>query len=348
MTIDTFIGWDIGGAHLKLAVVDKSGMINKAMQFPSPLWLGMKYLEQALDSAAQHIPSEGKVIHVITMTAELVDIFYDRRAGVLQLVSRFTQRFGNHVKVYAGRSGLLDPSSVETHAEEISSANWYATANYAASQLADGILLDVGSTTTDIIPFKSGSCCQRGSTDQERLQYNELVYTGIIRTPVMAIVDRVPYKGEWQSLMAECFSTMADIYRLTGELNENDDMMVPPDGAAKTPDASRKRLARMLGTDAGERENLSDWRQVALFIAEKQLQQITQALFHVLSNKTMTDHTPLIGAGCGRFLVKKLAHRTGHPYKDFAELLDVGNAFQMAAASCAPAVSIAQIARRGL
>jgi probable H4MPT-linked C1 transfer pathway protein len=344
MTINTFIGWDVGGAHLKVASVDRSGMIINAIQFPSPLWLGMNYLDQAVDNASQYLPIE-KVMHVMTMTAELADIFDDRNAGVAKLVSTFSQRFGNRIKIYAGQSGLLDSTSVANHAEEIASANWHATANYVGSLVGDGILVDIGSTTTDIIPFRSARSCQRGYTDQERLQFNELVYTGIIRTPVMAIVDRVPYKGEWQSLMAECFATMADIYRLTGELNEDDDMMTPPDGAGKTASASIKRLARMLGTDPGNRENLTKWQQAAFFIAEQQLQQISQALFRVLSDKTIADDAPLIGAGCGRFLVHKLAQRTSRPYIDFSELLDVDDNLRLAAASCAPAVSVAQIAR---
>ena len=344
MTINTFVGWDVGGAHLKVASVDRSGMVTNAIQFPSPLWLGMNHLDQALDNASQYLPV-GKVMHVMTMTAELVDIFDDRCAGVSQLVATFTKRFGNHIKIYAGQSGLLDSASVANHIEEIASANWHATANYVGSLVGDGILVDIGSTTTDIIPFQSGRCCQRGYTDRERMQFNELVYTGIIRTPVMAIVDCIPYKGEWQSLTAECFATMADIYRLTGELNEDDDMMTPPDGAGKTPSASLKRLARMLGTDPGHGENLANWRQAAFFIAEQQLQQISQALFRVLSDKTIADDAPLIGAGCGRFLVYKLSQRTCRPYMDFSELLDVDDNLRLAAASCAPAVSVAQIAR---
>jgi len=345
MTTDTFTGWDIGGAHLKMAIVNNSGRISKVIQFPSPLWLGLNHLDHAIANAAEHLPAENNNQHVITMTAELADIFENRRTGVMQIVSRFTQRFGDRIKVYAGRSGLLKPSSVEKHVEEISSANWYATANYAARKLDNGVLIDIGSTTTDIIPFLSGRCSQRGNTDQERMQYNELVYTGIIRTPVMAIVNRVPYIGEWQSVAAECFSTMADVYRLTGELNEKDDMMAPADGAEKTTGASIMRLARMIGTDSGREGDLPEWRKMAIYIAEQQLHMIQQALFRVLSGKPFAVHTPLIGAGCGRFLARKLAQRTDHPYRDFAELLDVDSEFQHAAASCAPAVCVAELAR---
>lgn len=346
MTIETFTGWDIGGAHLKLAIVNSSGRISKVIQFPSPLWLGLHHLDQAIADAAEHLPAGNNIQHAITMTAELADIFESRRTGVVKIVSRFTKRFGDHIKVYAGQSGFLNPSSVEKHVEEISSANWYAPASYAARKLDNGVLIDIGSTTTDIIPFQSGRCSQRGNTDQERMQYNELVYTGIIRTPVMAIVNRVPYKGEWQSVAAECFSTMADVYRLTGELNEDDDMMVPADGAEKTTGASIKRLARMMGTDSVKEGDNKEWRNMAIYIAEQQLHQILQALFRVLSGKLFTHHTPIIGAGCGRFLVKKLAQRAGHSYRDFAELLDVECEFQNAAASCAPAVCVAEVARR--
>ena len=44
-------GWDIGGAHLKVAQVDASGRVHTAAQIPCTLWLGMAHLHRAIEEA---------------------------------------------------------------------------------------------------------------------------------------------------------------------------------------------------------------------------------------------------------------------------------------------------------
>lgn len=176
-----------------------------------------------------------------------------------------------------------------------------------------------------------------------RLQYDELVYSGVIRSSVMSLANKVPYAGEWQSLVAENFATTADVYRILNLLNEEDDLMETADGEDKNRTASIKRLARMFGGDAQLTEE-DQWQQAAEYLAEMQLQRITNAVLRVLSHRPLQD-IKIVGAGAGRFLVEKIAQRLDTPYIDFSQLIQTEDALTHISNVCAPAVALAQLNR---
>jgi len=345
MSFNTYIGWDIGGAHLKMASIDHAGAVNFANQLATPLWKGLDSLENAMSEMHKQIP-ENSVTHTITMTAELADIFKDRATGIKEL----TGFLGSHFKkeafqLYAGNSGLIKADEANSYITDIASANWHATASFVAQNKDEGVLIDIGSTTTDIIPFSSGRLLNTAYTDHERLRNNELVYTGIIRTPVMAVVNKIFYDEQWQNIAAENFSTMADAYRLTDELNELDDMMPTADGAGKTPRDSARRLARMIGLDLEDENNIHPFKEMSMHIAESHLEIINESLLKVLSRAESKRINYLVGAGAGRFLVRKLASINKLQYIDFTDLLSYPKQEEHKVLSCAAAVSVAQIAR---
>lgn len=336
------IGWDLGGAHLKAVRVDAAGHARDAVQLPCPLWRGTEYLEQAVDHVLSSFGPAGR--HAVTMTGELADIFPTRRAGVERLAAVMSGKLpGAELVFFAGRRGFVVPAQVAAHAGEIASANWLASAQFAARKRGSGVFVDMGSTTTDIVLLHAGNAQAQGSTDAERLATEELVYTGVVRTPVMAVARRVPFKGQWQRLAAEHFATMADVLRLTGQLDPEHDMAETADGAGKTPQESARRLARMVGRDL-EDAAWEDWIGLAHFLADAQLRDVRMAVERVLSAGT-TGKTPLIGAGAGSFAVRELARQTGRSYADFSELIEGADDARHWAAVCAPAFAVAWLAR---
>jgi len=141
--------------------------------------------------------------------------------------------------------------------------------------------------------------------------------------------------------MAEYFATMADVYRVTGELDEAHDQTETADGNEKTVVASARRLSRLLGSDFVV-EELPRWTAFAENIREQQLQKILQACLYRLQTAELDQQQALMGAGIGRFLVKELAQRLDRPYIDFTDLLP-NPVIQtgLSAADCAPAVAVA-------
>ena len=345
-----FIGWDIGGAHLKVASVDHDGAVCEVYQLATPLWQGLDTLKRALEKLRDQIKYD-ETIHSVTMTAELADIFNNRASGVYQVNECLAAYFGDQsYDVYAGESHLISRYEVSQHLHEIASANWHATGCFVAQSIDDGILIDVGSTTTDLLPLSGGQLDAMGYTDHQRLRHNELVYTGVIRTPVMAIVDKLCYQGQWQNIAAEHFATTADVYRLLGEFDERDDLMATSDGAGKDIDGSARRLFRMLGLDYRPECDCHDAKDIAGYIAKRQFKKIDAALTALLS-RGRANHRKmcLVGAGAGCFLVRKLAHKHQLPMRYFSDFLQGDSEWQAMhnhrILSAATAVSVAQLAR---
>ena len=230
MTETAVCGWDIGGAHLKLVRLDAAGWVIDVRQIVCPLWRGIEYLRRAM--AVAWSPAEGQnAIHAVTMTGELCDNFETRAHGVREILGVVAQVLGkDRTWVYAGPQGWRSIAEVVALGPQwVASANWRALADLVALRYDNAILIDIGSTTTDIIPIVAGKIASRGSDDATRLSHDELVYTGVVRTPLMAVCGSVPFDGRWQRVTAEHFANTADIYRLLGEL--------PDDAGGLRPDA---------------------------------------------------------------------------------------------------------------
>ncbi|HTW28985.1 MAG TPA: hydantoinase/oxoprolinase family protein [Acetobacteraceae bacterium] len=340
--MQSVIGWDIGGAHVKAARIAE-GRVVDVIQLPCPLWLGVDRLAAALREASARLgPAE---LHAATMTGELADAFPDRATGVAGIAAALTAAFAPaRLALYGGRAGFLAADQAAAHAADIASANWHASAALAGGRLPDALLVDIGSTTTDIVPVAGGCPAPAGYSDPERLSCGELVYTGLVRSFLMAIASHAPVGGRWTPLVCEHFATTADVYRLLGELAPEVDQMPTADGRGKSLRASRARLARMVGRDAADATE-AEWRDVARWFAEQQLRRIEDAVMLVLSRARLPDAAPVLGAGIGRHLAARLAARLQRPYRDFTDSC-LDGAPSVWAGHCAPAIAVALLAGR--
>ena len=338
------IGWDIGGAHLKAAIVTKQGLIEQVFLEACPLWQGMSQLEQAVQSILSQLPLSN-YLHVITMTGELVDCFDNRDQGVSSIIATMQKLLaGQDLAVYAGMRGFLSPADISPQEYlYIASANWLASASLAARQVGEGLFIDIGSTTTDLLLLNHHQVNTQAYTDYQRLVSGELIYTGIVRTAIMAITQSAEFKGVQLGLMAEYFATMADVYRLTGDLNEAHDHTATADGHEKTSLRSAIRLSRMIAYEFNQ-QDWNDWLAFAHHLKNLQKQRVLAGITKRLSQTNSISSPKLIGAGIGRFLVKEIATEQGYAYQDFAEMLPQTNGLTIDANDCAPAVAVAYLA----
>ena len=334
-------GLDVGGAHVKAARLE-GGRVVAVAQIASPLWQGIGRLEAALVEARAFV---GPVDRLgVVVTAELADSFESRRDGVAQVARRIGQTFhGVPVALYAGPAGLVPLADGADHVRAVASANWHATASVIAGALPDALLVDIGSTTADLVPIRAGAVAAAGYTDAERLASGELVYTGATRTSLMAVADRVPFAGLWQPLMNEHFATIGDVHRLTGALPDGVDQHATADGRGQSLSESRARLARLLGRDTEDGADRA-WLAVARHLAERQLRTLEDAAAQVLSRTDLPDEAPVVAAGIGAFLAERLAARLGRPVVPFAGLLRVEPEAVAWAGRAAPAVAVALLA----
>lgn len=337
------IGWDVGGAHLKAARVT-GDHVAQAVQVPCPLWQGIAHLEAAIREAQKTVGESAR--HAITMTGELADVFTTRAEGVAEITACMRRMLAGGIAVYAGRASFVPAEAAPAYVEDIAAANWHATANLCARKWRDGILIDIGSTTADIIPFRDGCLFAAGYDDTSRLVSRELVYTAVVRTPVMAVARDALFGGVRVPLMAEYFATMADVYRLTGELPAAIDQDATADGRGRTKDESAARLARMIGRNLGDAP-LTQWRDMAFDLRQSQLDMLTEAAQKTANRSAMPVNAPVVVAGAGSFLGRAVANAIGRAHVPFEDAIDAPANLWSIASQCAPAVAVALLIASG-
>ncbi len=300
-------GFDIGGANTDLAVVefDKEGNVThiKTDFKYFPMWLKKDELGSALlellGEEAYRIDAMG-----VCMTAELVDAYQTKKEGVKDIAIKSNEILEVPVG-FVGINGLLSFDDTIKRLDEVAAANWIATAKIASKIECNCIMIDTGSTTTDIIPIKNGSECAKGRSDLERLKTGELVYSGTLRTNVAALVDKVPLKDQWIRISSELFAITADVHLILGNINEEDYTCSTPDGTGKSKEDCMRRISRVV---CGDLEMLgeSDVREIAEYIYKIQVQKVADALSEVSRRKNICK---VVTTGLGMDIIGKEASK---------------------------------------
>jgi probable H4MPT-linked C1 transfer pathway protein len=333
------LGWDVGGAYVKAAIVEAAagGRAVRTASRPFEIWRDKRALPDVLRALAAELPSPEAV--AVTMTAELSDVFRTKREGVgfvldaVETVSRVP------VRVFTTAGEFVDAATARARPLDAAASNWVATAMLVGRFLPDALLVDIGSTTTDVIPVTGGRVAALGRTDPERLLTGELVYTGVLRTNVAAIVRRVPLRGGECPIASELFAVSGDVHVLLGSLGPDDYTCPTPDGRPPTPEFAGERLARVVCAD-GEMLGTGEIRAIAEAIADAQVEEIAAALDRV--TRRLVRPVPVITTGLGAFLARRAAERAGMPVKDLADVLEVE------VGTVAPAVAVAWLLLDGI
>ena len=325
-------GLDIGGANLKAATSDGAA-VDRAFA----LWRTPERLEAELTSLLAELPRADAV--AVTMTGELADCFTSITDGVRAIVrAAETAAAGRPVHFWHTGGEFLTTEQAIDAPRLVAAANWHALATFCGRVVPHGpaLLIDVGSTTTDIVPLLDGRVAAEGLTDLERLRTGELVYTGATRTPVCALGSSVSLDGEQLPLAAELFATMRDVCLLLGDIAEAPNEIDTADGRPATIPFARSRLARMLCSDPDE---IGDERllELASAIAAKQRALIAAALERVLDRIEGQPHVLI--SGSGSFIAERVVAATprlaGAPVTSLAELF----AARVSRSACAFAVA---------
>jgi probable H4MPT-linked C1 transfer pathway protein len=301
----SWLALDIGGANIKVA--DGRGY---AAAYPFAMWRRFDQLAQELRRIIAEAPASDHL--VATMTGELADCFETKEQGVLSILDALQRAAdGRHTRVYVNDGSIVTPVIAGRRHAEVAAANWHALARFVGRfmELGPALLLDVGSTTCDVIPFRDGLPIHTGMTDTQRLITGELVYTGVQRSPICAICQTVPYRDHLCPVAQELFATTADAYLILGDLTEDAAGDYTADGRAATKPFARARLARVICADS-ENFNHRDAVAIAQAVAEAQTDLLTAAMERVLRRLPGIPRSTVI-AGHGEFLAQRAIAQFG-------------------------------------
>jgi probable H4MPT-linked C1 transfer pathway protein len=327
------LGWDIGGANVKAAWLEWDGGIRTlhTASRPFEIWRRKEELGETLCSVAAELPPARSM--AVTMTAELADAFRNKREGVNFVLDALADAFpGAALRIFKVDGTFVSPAEARADHLAVAASNWAATAHLVARHVSAAVMVDVGSTTTDLIPIAAGRVIAHGRTDPERLLAGELLYTGALRTNVAAVVQHVPLWGGECLVAAEYFAITGDVYLLLGELSPQDYSCSTPDGRPPTAQFAAERLARVVCADA-EMLSRDDILAIAGAVAEAQVAQVAAALQRVAAR--LERRAPAIVTGLGAFIARRAAERCG------LETLDLSAIVGVEPGNVAPAVAVA-------
>jgi hypothetical protein len=229
------IGIDVGGANLKFV----EG-VRVTVRY-CPLWEEAPLGDHLRAFRKAHPDSDAAVV----MSGELADCFPTKMEGIRVIVESVQEVYPG--AVFYGTDAAFHREPVR----ELAAANWLAAADLLRTRYPRGVLVDVGSTTTDIIPLVNFPGLI-GLTDLGRLQKGYLLYTGLLRTPLATQIPSVRLGGTETPTCAEHFAIAADAHLVLGHITPRGYTCDAPDRGKKNAGAALRRLARTVCSDLEE------------------------------------------------------------------------------------------------
>lgn len=334
-------GWDIGGVNTKAVRLESGvdGPILRSTSRPHEVQRDPVGLSRTLSAVARELGAGPADRHAVTMTAELSQAFRTKREGVAFVLDELEVALtGNCLQVYTVEGNFITPAAARAAPLSVGAANWAATARLVARSVPTCVLIDIGTTSADLIPIVNGKIAVQGRTDPERLISGELVYTGALRTPAEAVAQRLPLWGESAGASADGFALIGDAHLWLGRLSPEDYTCRTPDGRPPTRVFAGERLAR---TVCADRDMLgeSDIDAIAAALAGAQVNSVAVALNRI--RERSPEITSAVVAGLGDFIAEEAAHAVG--------LSVIPLSGQLGPASrVAPAAAVAWLLRYGM
>jgi probable H4MPT-linked C1 transfer pathway protein len=336
------LGLDIGGANTKAALITtqngKLQTVKVAVEY-FPVWKEPQKLATLLLRLAKQLNIGQLDALGVTMTAELSDAYVTKREGVHQILASVKQAFQSQpIFVLDTESKMISIKAAEETPLSVAAANWVATGWLVSQKIRDCVIVDVGSTSTSIIPILNGQVAAKGKTDLDKLLCGELVYTGSLRTNVAAIVNHVPVKGGVAGVSSELFALSADVHLILGNITEKQYICETADGRGKTIPEALARLARVVCADI-EMLNQREIVSIAKYVYNQQIQQVADSLEKVYKKikEQESSEIPVVVTGLGKeFLARAAVEKDG-----IEMIIDLASLIHDDAAYATPAFGVA-------
>ncbi|VAX18127.1 hypothetical protein MNBD_NITROSPINAE01-898 [hydrothermal vent metagenome] len=305
------LGLDIGGAHIKYAVAQNQKALLKRKIIPFEIYRTPKKLAPLLKAICKEVKPSAIAL---SMTGELADVFVTRREGVKFILNAAVDAFGgNAINVLTVKGSFVSVSVAMKQTELVSAANFMATVLYTASIVDNSVVVDIGSTTTDILPVINWSPAILAHDDLGRLKSGELFYGGYLRTNASSVLQEISIGKTKVGTCPEFFATVGDAHLYSGDITAKDYTCQTPDGGPKTKRGAGIRLARLILSDP-QTLSAKEIESIARQIVKAQTEKIADAIKKLIVKRKMQNAKILLtGAGAKVYRVK-LARMIKNPF----------------------------------
>ncbi len=285
-------GLDIGGANTKCVILDEKTDF-KLVYYP--LWK-----KDNCKKFVELLKSFGEFKSVCTVTtAEICDTFKTKEEGIKFVENAVKKAFPKAVHLFLNCNGEIKEAM--NPPQEFAASNWVASIKYLMEKgERDFLFVDIGSTTTDIIPVKDKILS--GKSDFERLRRGELLYLGVLRTPIFYVLRYS--KKVHAPTVPEFYSTVGDVFIITGDIDKEKYSCETPDGRGKTYDECCQRIARQFCCDKNE----INCEEIAFEVKEEFLKLIKNAVEWQIKKWNLDK---VIVCGLGDFVLKEITKDLG-------------------------------------
>ncbi|HUU78693.1 MAG TPA: hydantoinase/oxoprolinase family protein [candidate division Zixibacteria bacterium] len=304
------LGLDIGGANTKYALINTLGELITAGSEYFPFWKDVENYENYLLKLKNKLEAEfGNIEYVsFVTTAELADCFQTKKEGITAIcnfvLKVFNEKLIKSPQIYSTVGLFITANNASENWLEVSASNWMVSAKYLGMKYPNSLMIDIGSTTADIIPIHNGEVVAQGRNDLERLISGELVYSGMLRTNVISIVQEIKLRGKIIPLSSELFATTGDVYLILEMISEEEFNVETADGKTANIKNAQARLARIICADVNQISE-EEIKQIALQIKNKHKSLLSKAFNKILEQYRETFQINpeflLLGSGGSNF-----------------------------------------------
>lgn len=287
-----YLGLDIGGAHIKIAVMStsESGRTWQVDCIPVRADKFAASLDQILSMLV------GEHLVDVTIASQTACLLYDDihqgTTTIMQTLARYSTR--NPTLAVDVCGNLYPINNVAQAPERFVCSNVAVTASLVAKLCSNALVLDMGSTSTDLIPIVDGTFEELLPT--ARLLSSAVLYLGVIRTPLQAVVSHLPYQGELLPVVGETIAAVADALVLTEDVSIDQYTMPTWDSGTKDVAGCTRRLAKLIAMNT---HNFP--QQAATFMAqyvrEELLHKVVAAMYKVISKNPAMQQAFYTGIG---------------------------------------------------
>ena len=298
--MDAVLGLDIGGNHSKFTLLKKKGDTFVCDAGCVALGPGAPTLFDVLKNLSRDAGDNVDAIGVITSYPAGLSLTYEE--GLSFTIKQMLRVFPEECIYIADFSGSLH-RIYDLEVEDpfiFSATNFFGSGKIGTHLMEEGIVIDTGSTSTDILAIKHGKISLMGP-DNKRLKRHlvgEMNWLGVLATPLSLVSRYVPFKGRMVPISQGDFY-ISDVFNMLypEKLKSISKMYGRP-----LPDSSRSyyNITKSINLDPSYVSQTEAYT-MARYILAKAQSILRDSLFLLLSYHNFSiEDTPFLIMGVGK------------------------------------------------